>query len=262
MPEPTMVAVAPLRRDVLDDGAIWCLSLGGSRGNILDSRLMEALTETFVEARRSAALRAVLLTGEGPHFSFGASVQEHLRPQVAAMLDRFHRLLSALLASEVTVLAAVRGQCLGGGLELVTLCHRVFAAADARLGQPEINLGVFAPVASVALVERVGRGVAEDLCLSGRSLGADEALRVGLVDEVVTDPDLAALEYARAHLVGKSASSLRFAVRAVRAGFVERFERELAALERLYLEELMATDDANEGLAAFLERRPAQWRNR
>lgn len=255
-------ASPPLVVETLDDGALRRFVLGGSKGNILDQRSMTALTEAFQAARQSADLRAILLTAQGPHFSFGASVPEHVGDQVAGMLARFHELLTALLACELPVVAAVRGQCLGGGLELVTLCHRIYAAADARLGQPEIALGVLAPAASVALVERVGRGVAEDLCLSGRSLTAAEAAAAGLVDEVAEDPEAAALAFARAHFAGKSASSLRLAVRAVRVGFVERFERELHQIERLYLEELMATADAHEGLAAFLERRSPRWRHR
>jgi cyclohexa-1,5-dienecarbonyl-CoA hydratase len=161
------------------------------------------------------------------------------------------------------VLAAVRGQCLGGGLELVSLCHRVFAARDARLGQPEIVLGVFAPVASLLLADRVGRGAADDLCLSGRSVTADEALAMRLVDEVVDgDPAEAALGWARTHLLPKSASSLRYAVRASRAEQRARLATELPRLERLYLDGLMSTADAIEGLQAFVERRPAVWRDR
>jgi cyclohexa-1,5-dienecarbonyl-CoA hydratase len=120
-------------------------------------------------------------------------------------------------------------------------------------------LGVFAPVASVLLSERIGRGHAEDLCLSGRSLTAEQALAAGLVDEIADDPGEAARAYAREHLLPKSASSLRMAVRAVRAGFSERFRNELAAVERLYLGDLMATADANEGLAAFTEKRKPSW---
>ena len=159
-------------------------------------------------------------------------------------------------------LAAVRGQCLGGGLELAGFCNRLFASPDAKLGQPEIALGVLAPVASVVLAERVGRSRAEDLCLSGRSLTAAEAERIGLVDEIAEDPTEAALGYAREYLLPRSASSLRIAVRALRSGFAERFRAQLAEVERLYLQELMSTTDALEGLQAFLEKRAPSWSNR
>lgn len=245
----------------LEAGAVWRVTLGGSKGNVIDAALTQALAGVFQEAGRDLAVKALLLEGEGRHFSFGASVQEHLPGQVEGMLRRFHDLLLGLLDSSVVTLAVVRGQCLGGGLELVMLCQRVFAARDARLGQPEIALGVFAPVASLVLPERVGRSHAEDLCLSGRSVTAEEALAMGLVDELSDDPREAALAYARQHLLKHSASSLRFAVRALRSGLRARLATELAAAERLYLDELMESADAAEGLRAFLDKRTPAWKN-
>ena len=246
----------------LEDGAVWRVALGGSKGNVVDAALTNALAETLGAAARTPALKALLLEGQGKHFSFGASVQEHLPGQVEGMLRRFHGLLLQMIDSGVPLLAVVRGQCLGGGLELVTACQRVFAARDARFGQPEIVLGVFAPFASAALAERVGRRHAEDLCLSGRSVTAEEALAMGLVDELCDeDPAERALVYARQHLLPRSAASLRFAVRALRQGLRARLAAELPALERLYLDELMNSADAVEGLTAFLEKRPPSWKN-
>lgn len=245
-----------------DAGAYWRVVLGGSKGNILDARLMQALSAVLADAAADAHLRALCLEGQGAHFSFGASVAEHLPAGVEAMIKQFHALLLGLVDSSVVVLAAVRGQCLGGAMELVTLCHRVFASKEAKFGQPEIVLGVFAPAASVLLAERVGRGAAEDLCLSGRSIAADEAFRIGLIDEISEgDPAEAAASYARTHLLPRSASSLRLAVRAVRVGLRARLATELPEVERLYLKELMTTDDAVEGLQAFIEKRPAAWRD-
>lgn len=257
------MTAGPLMVERLDGDAIWRVAIGGSKGNVLDGVLMDALTALFHDAAGTPALKAICLEGQGPHFSFGASVQEHVPPHVGPMLARFHGMLLAMLDSAVPVLAAVRGQCLGGGLELVSLCHRVFAATDARLGQPEIVLGVFAPIASIVLADRVGRGAAEDLCLTGRPVTATEALAMRLVDEVTGgDPAEAAIAWARAHLLPKSAASLRYAVQAVRASLRERLAVELPGMERLYLEGLMATADATEGLTAFLERRSPRWRDR
>ena len=256
------MTMGPVTLERLDDGAMWRVAIGGSKGNVLDAAVMDALATTFREAAAEPHLKAIVIEGQGAHFSFGASVPEHLPAHVTAMLHRFHAMLLALLDARVPVLAAVRGQCLGGGLELVSLCHRVFAAPQARLGQPEIVLGVFAPVASIVLVDRVGRGAADDLCLSGRTVDAAEALALGLVDVVThDDPADAALAWARAHLLPKSASSLRFAAQATRANLRARLAAELPAMERLYLDELMSTADAVEGLTAFMERRAPAWRD-
>ncbi|MEO8682165.1 MAG: enoyl-CoA hydratase-related protein [Vicinamibacterales bacterium] len=256
------MGTGPLSVERLDQGAIWRVAIGGSKGNVLDAAVMDALTDLFRSAATSPHLKAICLEGQGAHFSFGASVPEHLPPLAEGMLARFHGALFAMLDSAVPVLAAVRGQCLGGGLELVSLCHQVFATRDARLGQPEIVLGVFAPVASLVLGDRVGRGAADGLCLSGRSITAEEAFALRLVDQIVEgDPALAAIEWARTHLVPKSASSLRYAVRASRAALRGRLTAELPAIERLYLGGLMSTADAIEGLNAFVERRPAVWRD-
>ncbi|MCB1546007.1 MAG: cyclohexa-1,5-dienecarbonyl-CoA hydratase, partial [Rhodoblastus sp.] len=132
---------------------------------------------------------------------------------------------------------------------------------DAKLGQPEIQIGVFAPAASCLLPERVGLAAAEDLLLSGRSIGTDEALRIGLVTAVADDPEAAALAYFDKHLAPKSAAALRHATRAAREGVVDRVARKLAAIEKLYLDDLMATSDAVEGLTAFIEKRPARWKD-
>jgi cyclohexa-1,5-dienecarbonyl-CoA hydratase len=253
---------SPIAVTRLDDGEIWRVTFGSGRGNILDAAALDALSDVFAMARTAAHLKAICLEGAGKHFSFGASVAEHLPDAVNDMLRRFHRLVLGILDSDIIVLGVVRGQCLGGGLEIVSLCHRVFASRDARLGQPEIVLGVFAPVASVVLPERIGRARAEDLCLSGRSVGADEALAMGLVDQIgAADPLDDALAYARTHLLPRSASSLRIAVRAVRRPLRIRVQTELPDVERLYLDELMPTADAVEGLRAFLDKRTPTWRD-
>ncbi len=257
----TEASSTPIHVKRLDDGRLWDVTIGGGKGNILNEDVITALTELFREAENAKPLRAVCLHGQGRHFSFGASVEEHLPEEVGVMLARFHRLFKTMLDSAVPCLAAVRGQCLGGGLELASFCHLVFAAPDAKFGQPEIVLGVFAPMGSILLPERVGRSRAEDLCLSGRSIDAQEAFRIGLADQIADDPESAALAYARDSLLPRSASSLRFAVKAARLGLAKRLGGELAELEALYLDELMASGDAEEGLRAFLEKRNPVWRD-
>ncbi|MCX7891550.1 MAG: cyclohexa-1,5-dienecarbonyl-CoA hydratase [Burkholderiales bacterium] len=252
---------APLRVWVDRDGALLRLRLARPKANVLDAQMIAAIAAAFGEHRDPGAIRAALVDHEGPHFSFGASVEEHLPAQCAAMLAGLHALLVAMLEWPRPILFAVRGQCLGGGLEFALAGTRLIVAPDAQLGQPEMKLGVFAPAASALLPFRVSQPVAEDLLFSGRSVGAGEALALGIAQAVADDPAAAALEYFDAHLAGKSASSIGFAVRAARAGMLEEARRRIAAVEKLYLEGLMATHDAVEGLDAFLAKRPAAWRH-
>lgn len=252
----------PVKAWLEGEGALLRLRLARPKANVIDSAMTEALAEALDRHLGHGAQRAVLLDGEGPNFSFGASVEEHLPAHCAAMLARFHALILKLLAAPLPVLVAVRGQCLGGGLELACAGTVIFAAADARLGQPEINLGVFAPAASCLLPLRIGQARAEELLLSGRSIGADEARAAGLVHEVAEDPEAAALSYFERHLGAKSASSLGHALGAVRQGLIAQVRERLAAVEERYLAELMPSHDASEGLNAFLEKRPARWENR
>ena len=252
---------ASLRVEEHEDGALWHVFLDTPKANILDATMVASLRAVFALAAETKDLKAVVIEGAGPHFSFGASVEEHRPREVKGMLRAFHGLFRDMAASAVTVLASVRGQCLGGGLELAAFAHRIFAAPDAKLGQPEIRLGVIAPAASVILPQRVGRAAAEDLCLTGRILDADAAHACGLVEEVVDDPTGAAFAYAREHLLPHSAASLRRAVRAIRLAFDRRLHDDLDAVERLYLDDLMACADAVEGIEAFLEKRKPVWRN-
>lgn len=246
----------------VESGAIWRVTFGKPPGNILDRATLRELSDTFHEARKETALKAVCLAGAGDHFSYGASVQEHLPDEVSSLLAAVHQVVMSILESHLVVVTAVRGCCLGGGLEIAALGHHIVAARDATFAQPEIALGVFAPVGSIVLAPRIGQAAAEDLCLTGRTVSADEAKRLGLVDDVVTaDVMEAAVEWARRTCVPRSARSLRYALQAVRASLVARVERELPELNRLYLDGLMTTADAVEGLQAFLEKRAPNWVN-
>ena len=256
------MSASPLKAWLEKDGGLLRLRLARPKANIVDGAMIAALHAALREHLPGASLKAVLLDAEGPHFSFGASVEEHLPESCARMLHDLHALILQILGSPVPVLSAVRGQCLGGGLELVSAGHLVFAAPDAKLGQPEIRLAVFAPAASCLLPERIGQARAEELLFSGRSIGAEEAHRIGLVNVLAEDPEKAAISFFDEFIAPLSASSLRFAVRAARAGFHERVSEKLAAVEKLYSEELMATHDAVEGLNAFIAKRPPKWEGR
>lgn len=251
-----------IRVDHTHDEQLLRIELDAPPGNVLDRAAIETLTGHLERAAKDERLHVAILGHAGKHFSFGASVPEHLPGQVEEMLPAFHALARALHDFPVPILAVVRGKCLGGGMEVVTLCSMIFAAPDARFGQPEIQLGVFAPVGSCLLPGRIGPTAAADLLLSGRTVSAAEAERLGLLHQVVDDPGAAALAYAREHLLTKSAFSLRRATRALQiAQAPGTFEDRLERTERLYLDDLMKGADPIEGLKSFVERRTPVWSN-
>jgi len=252
----------PLKVWLDREGRLLRLRLARPKANIVDAEMVGALAAALDKHRSDDGLAGALLDAEGPNFSFGASVEEHLPQNCAAMLAALHGLIVKMLEWPAPILAAVRGQCLGGGLEVALAASRIFAAHDARLGQPEIKLAVFAPAASCLLPYRVNQQAAEDLLFSGRALTAAEALAAGLVAEIADDPAAAALAYYDAQLADKSAAALGYALRAARGAMLPEVRRRLAEVEALYLEGLMKTHDANEGLAAFLEKRAPKWQNR
>jgi len=256
------IGTSPLRVHLERDGALLRLTLDRPKANLIDAAMIAALSSALSAHRGAQGLRGVLLDHEGPHFSFGASVEEHLPAQAAAMLASLHALIGTMLEFPAPILAAVRGQCLGGGLEVALAAGPIFAAPDAKFGQPEMKLGVFAPAASVLLPWRVSQPAAEDLLLSGRSIGADEARALGVVQHVADDPIAAALAWFDEHLAAKSGASLAFALQAARGARAREARARLADLERLYLDGLMQTHDANEGLDAFLAKRPPHWEHR
>jgi cyclohexa-1,5-dienecarbonyl-CoA hydratase len=258
----TTAAPAPLRVWLDEGGQLLRLRLARPKANVIDAAMIAALGHALTLHLDRADLLGALIDAEGPNFSFGASVEEHLPASCTTMLKSLHALLLRLVASPIPVLVAARGQCLGGGLELALAGTLLFIGPDARLGQPEIKLGVIAPAASCLLPERIGRAQADALLLSGRSVGAEEALALGLATAVAADPEGAAIAWFKEYLAGKSAASLRRAQRAARLDLVERVRAKLARVEALYLDDLMATRDAVEGLEAFLAKRPPRWEHR
>jgi len=249
----------PVMTSLERDNRVLCVRLARPKANIVDSKMVAALGKAFGDVARMPQLKAVLLGSEGPHFSFGASVEEHLPEQCAAMLKGFHKLILKIVSCPVPVLVAVSGQCLGGGLEVAMAGHLIFVSPNAQMGQPEIKLGVFAPAASCLLPLRIGQMQAEDILLSGRSIAAEEALRYGLIKAIADDPVAAAFEYFEDYLAPLSASSLRMAVQAARSSFTTQIRQRLAEVETLYLDRLMNNADPVEGLTAFIEKRAPEW---
>jgi cyclohexa-1,5-dienecarbonyl-CoA hydratase len=256
------VSETPLKVWLERDGALLRLRLARPKANIVDAAMIAALAGAFAAHRDNAGLLAALVDHDGPHFSFGASVEEHLPGACEQMLASLHALIGAMLEWPRPILVAVRGQCLGGGLEVALAANQMFASPEAQFAQPEMKLGVFAPAASVLLPARIGQSRAEDLLFSGRAIDAPTAHAWGLVNELAEDPAAAALAYFDKHLAGKSAAALALAVRAAREPLADVARARLEDVEMLYLDKLMATRDAKEGLAAFLEKRAPKWEHR
>jgi cyclohexa-1,5-dienecarbonyl-CoA hydratase len=254
---PDRVVLTPI-----DDGAFVELRLSSPPRNILDGAMLEAIAAAARVARRLDHARAMLLCADGPSFSAGASVGEHGRTEVSRMLSRFSDALIALLDADLPIVAAIRGHCLGGGLELALCAMRIHAAADARFGQPEIRLGAFAPVASLMLPRRIGQARAEELLLSGVTIDAPAAREIGLITAIDADPEAAARGWIRDTLSPLSASSLRIATRAARAAMRAELDLGLRAMSRHYLDHLSPTHDAEEGVQAFLDKRAPRWEHR
>lgn len=250
-----------IKLDFAHANQILVLTLNAPKANILDREMMTELLAALEEHGSAPALKAFVFQGAGEHFSFGASVPEHQKKFVAEMLVTFHGLLRTLIKLHKPCLALVRGQCLGGGLELAMFCHWIFASENAKFGQPEINLAVFPPVASLLLPHLIGQSAADDLVLTGRSITAQEAKQMGLIYSVSADPQIALDEFLTQHILPKSAAALQFAARASRYEMHEAFLQNIEALEKMYLSELMATSDANEGIQAFMEKRKPVWKN-
>jgi cyclohexa-1,5-dienecarbonyl-CoA hydratase len=252
----------PVRTIRRQDGAVLRLLLDAPPGNILDIRMMAALRRGVAEAAADPRTKALLFEGAGEHFSYGASIEEHRPDRIRGLLAEFHGLFRDLVRLDRVLVAVVRGRCLGGGMELACFCQRVVAAPDAVFGQPEIGLAVFPPVASVLLPWRAGQAVADEACLTGRTYAADEALKARLADQVAADPAAAADEWLAERILPQSAAALRHAVRAARLRFHREFLRDLEETERIYLDGVMRTEDAIEGIEAFLQKRRAVWKDR
>ena len=240
------------------------ITLGPAPANIISEAMIGELLAQIEKDENDTDCRGIILVGSGDNFSFGASVEEHTASRVGQMLPQFHLLIEKVLASSIPVMAKVSGNCLGGGFELALACHFVFADKSAKFAVPEIKLGVFPPPACALLSSKIGEGIANEMIITGGTKSAEDLYHAGLVNHLCEDA--AAIDEKLAPFIEKqinrtSASSLRFATRAARLVVVKRYRNNIKDLESLYLNDLMSSNDANEGIQSFIEKRRATWTN-
>lgn len=246
------------------DGARAALRFAHPKGNILTREIMAGLRAACDDLSRTRGLKLVTLMSEGPDFSYGASVPEHAPGEIEQALPEMHELVRDLLAIQAPTAAVVRGRCLGGGFEIALACDFIMAAHGATFALPEIALGVLPPVGSVLLPLKTGHARAARTALTGVPAEAGEWEQAGLV--TLTAPaellDAAIDTWFERHLAPHSAAALRHAAVALRLDVHDALERLLPRIERLYLSDVMSTEDAAEGVRAFVEKRAPRWKDR
>ena len=250
-----------VRLEFTHESQIARITMAAPKANILDRAMMRSLGAVLEQLAGQSNLKAIVLAGAGPHFSFGASIEEHLPAQISETLAHLRQLLLKMAATPAPMIAAVRGQCLGGGLELALACDLIVAEEGGQFGLPEIKLGVFPPAGAALLPVRIGSGRAAALVLTGVSWTANEALAAGLVNKVFPNGELELhlADWLESEFLSRSAPALRFATQAARRPLARALEVDLPALEHVYLDELMQQPDAVEGVLAFLEKRQPRW---
>jgi cyclohexa-1,5-dienecarbonyl-CoA hydratase len=232
--------------------------------NIFDIAMMREIDAglTDVMGRRDVVAVVFEAAANTRAFSAGVSIEEHREETIYQMLESFHNIFRTLMQMAKPAVAVVDGPALGGGCELVAGCDIVVASASARFGQPEIKLGVFPPVAAILLPRVIGERRARELLLTGEIFDAQEALRLGLVNYVVESQQLEAkLQEILSKLRELSAPALEMTRRAMDAARGRPFDEALGRVEDIYLNDLMKTGDAHEGVRAFMEKRKPVWKN-
>jgi len=244
-----------------EDG-LGTITLNRPPVNVLNIAMMEEINNVLKGWQGKKDLKVVLFNAKGKCFSAGVDVGEHMGGLAPKMIEVFHGMFRLMDKLGIPTVASIYSSCLGGGCELAIFCDLVVSSKSSKLGQPEIQVGVFPPIAAQIMPRIIGRKAAMDLILSGRIISAEEALQMGLINKVVTDEELesATTEFLKPYLK-LSAEVLRKTKKAIMAGLMDDLEPSLKIIEDIYLNELMKTVDAQEGLKSFLEKRKPEWKN-
>lgn len=238
------------------------LTLNRAPLNWLNIEMMEEFNAYLESLVKEKVLKLLVIKATGKAFSVGVEVADHLGDLAPKMIGTFHKMFRLMDALRVPSLAVVNGSALGGGCELALYCDMVIATEKAKFGQPEIQVGVFPPIAALIFPRIIGRKKAMELILAGDTISAQDALGLGLINKVVPEASLA--QEAEA-FVGKftklSGVILKYTKEAALAGLNDDMDQGLRTIEKIYLDKVMKTHDAMEGLKAFLEKRKPQWKD-
>jgi len=247
----------------VSDGLVT-IAINSPPYNVLNIAVMQELNQALDIAAKEDTAKLVMITGKGEKvFSAGVDVMDHTPDKVDQMIEVFHGILKRLMAFPLPTVAALNGSAMGGGCELAIACDMVVATEDAKLGQPEIKLGVFPPIAAILMPKNLPAPKAMELLLGGGLVGAHEALGLGMLNKVF--PRATFAQDTRAFLeqfLSLSRVALIYTKRAIREASGKPFYEALFAVEQIYLKELMSTADAVEGLNAFMEKRKPVWTNK
>jgi cyclohexa-1,5-dienecarbonyl-CoA hydratase len=245
------------------EGALARITFTHPPLNVFDFELMDEMAQALESLRQRPKISAVVIGGSDRAFSAGVDVAVHTPELVPAMFQKFHGLILALVKFPKITIAEVRGACLGGGAELAMVSDMCFTTPDAKWGFPEITLGCYPPVACTALAALVGQKRAADLIFTGRIFSGSEAAEWGLANEAVAEGELQrAIQRKLDHLFNLSPAALAHAKKAFYAWDSIHLDKGLARAEKIYIEELMQTEDAKEGIQAWMEKRKAEWKGK
>jgi cyclohexa-1,5-dienecarbonyl-CoA hydratase len=249
--------------EVKKEGALTEICLNRPPVNVLNIEMMREVTEALLGVEKDHSVKLLVLSGKGKAFSAGVDVGEHHPKKVEEMIETFNGMFFALNRVEAPSLALVRGAALGGGCELALFCDMVFASDKAKFGQPEVRVGFFPPIAAAILPRLVGRSRAIEICLTGRTFGAEEAYRWGLINCFFRDETFEQdVKKIVDDILASSPLVLRFNKRAIDLGHALPFKQSYEKINSLFLGELMKTDDVLEGISSFEEKRKPEWKNR
>jgi cyclohexa-1,5-dienecarbonyl-CoA hydratase len=231
--------------------------------NVLNIEMMQEINNALIDFQEKK-LKILILNANGKAFSAGVDVSDHTKDKVGEMIRAFHGIFTNLIKISAPTFAIVNGAALGGGCEVATFCDIVIASEKSKFGQPEIKVGVFPPVAAAIFPKFMWSKKALELILTGVTISAKEALELGLINQMfpVENFDIEAEKFITEKLASNSAAILQLTKRAFIEGATQNYGEAIKKIEDIYLNELMKTNDANEGLAAFLEKRHPVWKNK